>query len=179
MVDRYFQFANLISFEHYNLDRTTHAEAQLSIQKVLGFLESGRQEVISRLSLLLANMASQRKVQILRSAGLADWVILILLERLPELGEIERGKLGRLVGLAPDGQKGREGLREVLYVETEGLVSTSPTFRAFYAKSIASGKVHKVAVLICLRKLITSLNACIKSDELWNYGPDDFQPDSV
>ena len=170
MVARYFQLAHLRSCEKYNLDRTTHQEAQVSIQKVLDFVESELSQVFSRLgSLLVYYSASQREIEIMRSAGLPDWSILILLERLPELGKVDQGKIVKLVGVVPDNPlHGRDGIRELLFVVTEGLVSTHPKMQAAYAKLIASGKVHKVAITVCLRKLIIRLNVCIKKDELWN-----------
>ena len=170
MVARYFQLSQLMSVERYNLERVIHPEAQQSIHKVLNFLQSELTQVGSRLgSFLVAYSDNQREIEIMRSAGLPEWAILILLERLPELGKVEQTKIVKLVGAAPDSRSsGRSGVRELLFVVTEAMVTSRPRMQAAYAKLIANGKVHKVAITACLRKLIIGLNACIKSDELWN-----------
>jgi transposase len=43
----------------------------------------------------------------------------------------------------------------------------NPTIRAFYARLIAAGKLPKVALVACMRKLLTILNALIRTNCRW------------
>ncbi|HID82449.1 MAG TPA: hypothetical protein EYP51_08800 [Thiotrichales bacterium] len=42
------------------------------------------------------------------------------------------------------------------------------TIKAFYDRLIAKGKIRKVAVIACMRKLLTILNAMLKNNTPWD-----------
>jgi transposase len=44
----------------------------------------------------------------------------------------------------------------------------NPVIRAFYQRLIAAGKPKKVALVACMRKLLTILNAMVKSGKHWD-----------
>jgi len=99
---------------------------------------------------------------------------------LPELGQLNRGEAGKLVGVAPlpdDSGKtrgyrriagGRGPLRKVLFMATMGAMLHNPHLRAYYDGLRARGKLHKVALVATMRKLLLILNAIIKTDTPWN-----------
>ena len=103
-----------------------------------------------------------------------------MLAWLPELGQLNRGEAGKLVGIAPlpdDSGKhrgirritgGRGPLRKVLYMATMGAMLHNPHLRAYYDGLRARGKLHKVALVATMRKLLLILNAVIKSDTPWS-----------
>ena len=43
----------------------------------------------------------------------------------------------------------------------------NPVLKAFYQKLVKAGKPKKVALVACMRKLVTILNAIIKHDQSW------------
>ena len=43
----------------------------------------------------------------------------------------------------------------------------NPVIRAFYQRLLVQGKAHKVALVACMRKLLTILNALVKKQQLW------------
>jgi transposase len=43
----------------------------------------------------------------------------------------------------------------------------NPAIKTFYEHLKSQGKVSKVAIVACMRKLITLLNLLVKSDQLW------------
>jgi transposase len=100
-----------------------------------------------------------------------------LAAELPELGTLNRKQIAALVGVAPfnndsgrrDGKMhiwgGRAGVRSTLYMAARVAVRFNPTIRAFYTRLIAAGKLDKVAVVACMRKLLVILNA-IARDQL-------------
>jgi transposase len=102
-----------------------------------------------------------------------------LLAELPELGQLNRKKIAALVGVAPyncdSGQMhgkraiwgGRATVRSVLYMATLSASRYNPVIRAHYQHLIQQGKSAKVALVACMRKLLTILNAIIHSKTAW------------
>jgi transposase len=102
---------------------------------------------------------------------------------LPELGTLTRQQIAKLVGVAPmnrdSGQMqgkrrvrgGRAPVRVALYMATLSAVRWDPTLRAHYQQLRARGKLGKVAMVACMRKLLTIVNAR-RRDEL-RIGGDD------
>ena len=43
----------------------------------------------------------------------------------------------------------------------------NPVIKAFYQKLLAAGKMKKVALVACMRKLLVILNAMVKNNTLW------------
>ena len=103
-----------------------------------------------------------------------------LIAQLPELGKLNRRQIAALAGIAPfncDSGKfrgkrriwgGRASLRAALYMATLAAVRCNPVIRVYYQRLIAAGKQHKVAMVACMRKLLTILNAMIKNRTPWN-----------
>jgi len=102
-----------------------------------------------------------------------------LLGGLPELGTLSRGAIAALVGVAPWARDsgrhrgarrcwgGRADVRAVLYMATLAAVRCNPVLRAFYQRLLAAGKLKKVALVACMRKLLTILNAMVKTQTPW------------
>jgi transposase len=104
-----------------------------------------------------------------------------LLGELPELGRLTRKQIAALVGVAPlardsgtlRGKRlvwgGRAPVRAVLY--RGALVATrwSPVIRVFYQRLRAAGKPKKVALVACMRKLLTILNAMARTGIYWHH----------
>jgi transposase len=96
---------------------------------------------------------------------------------LPELGTLSRQQIAKLVGVAPmnrdSGQTqgkrrirgGRAPMRVALYMATLAAVRWDPILRAHYQQLRARGKLGKVALVACMRKLLTIVNAR-RRDEL-------------
>ena len=105
--------------------------------------------------------------------------LLKLLARLPELGALNRGAIAALAGLAPmaadSGQRrgvrfvqgGRAEVRAALYMATLTAKRHNPAIRALFECLRAAGKPFKVAMTACMRKLLTILNAILKSKQPW------------
>jgi transposase len=112
--------------------------------------------------------------------GVGRVVIVTLLALLPELGKLNRKQIAALVGVAPfnnDSGKGerkrsiwggRAAVRSVLYMSATVAATHNPEIAAVYQRLIAKGKQHKVAIVACMRKLITILNAMVRDGKQWN-----------
>ena len=102
-----------------------------------------------------------------------------LLSLVPELGTLGKKQLAALVGVAPlnwdSGQQrgrrsvwgGRAHVRAVLYMSALVAARFNPVIRAFHARLIAAGKLPKVALVACMRKLLTILNAIVRDRTPW------------
>jgi transposase len=120
------------------------------------------------------------KHKILRSAkGIGPITASILLSDLPELGQLNRQKIAALVGVAPfnndSGRRrghrrikgGRSSVRNVLYMAAVVASRFNPVIQQFYKRLLAAGKLKKVALVACMRKLLTILNAMIRDMSPW------------
>ena len=65
-------------------------------------------------------------------------------------------------------QGGRFDIRRTLYMATLTATQHNPQIHTYYEKLVARGKLPKVALIACMRKLITVLNAMVKKNEQWN-----------
>ena len=63
---------------------------------------------------------------------------------------------------------GRAPVRVALYMATLSAVRWDPTLRAHYQQLRARGKLGKVALVACMRKLLTTLNAMVKTNKPWD-----------
>lgn len=111
--------------------------------------------------------------------GIGKQTAAVMLAELPELGHLNRQQVSSLVGVAPfnrdSGQfrgrrsiwGGRVGVRNVLYMAALSAKRSNPVIRAFAARLLAKGKPPKVVITACMRKLLTILNALLRSNERW------------
>ena len=63
---------------------------------------------------------------------------------------------------------GRTDVRSVLYMATLSAIRFNAVIKAFYDRLVAAGKPKKVAIVACMRKLLTILNAMLRDQTLWN-----------
>jgi len=121
------------------------------------------------------------KENLLRSVkGVGPVLSRTLLAELPELGRLSRQEISKLVGVAPlnnDSGKhkgkrtcwgGRASVRVPLYMATLSATRSNPVIKEFYKRLLGKGKLKKVAIVACMRKLLTILNAMIKSNKPWD-----------
>ena len=65
-------------------------------------------------------------------------------------------------------QGGRFEIRRVLYMAALSAAHHNPTIKAFYDRLKTAGKLPKVALVACMRKLLTMLNAMVKTNKPWD-----------
>ena len=131
-------------------------------------------------SLVLKQPGYERKRSILLSTkGIGEITADLCLAELPELGSLSEKEIARLVGVAPINhdsgqhkgkrmiQGGRTSVRNGLYMATIVATRHNPVIRGFYERLLAKGKVKKVALIACMRKLLVILNAMIRDDKPW------------
>ena len=112
--------------------------------------------------------------------GVGPVTILTLTAALPELGKLGRRRIAKLVGVAPlandsgprTGKRriwgGRADVRAVVYMAALVAMKHNPAIKVFHSRLIAAGKPKKVAIVACVRKLLTILNAMLRDQKLWD-----------
>jgi transposase len=112
--------------------------------------------------------------------GVGDVTISTLIALLGELGHLPRRQIAKLVGVAPlacdSGKRrgacstwgGRSEVRHVLYMATVSAMRHNRVIREFHERLIAQGKPQKVAIVACMRKLLTILNAMMRDGTAWD-----------
>lgn len=175
------QVTEMITAEKNRRQQATPLIAQ-EISEHIAFLEQrleGLQDEIRQR--VLKSEAWRLKDHLLQSVpGVGPVLSHTLLAALPELGRLERRKIAALVGVAPfncdSGQMrgrraiwgGRADIRQVLYMATMSAARYNPVIRAHYDQLVARGKLPKVALVACMRKLLTILNSILKHDQPWD-----------
>ena len=115
--------------------------------------------------------------------GIGKTTASMLIVALPELGHLNRRQIASLAGLAPMNRDsgtfrgrrmitgGRALIRAGLYMPILSAVRYNPKIKPFYDRLIAAGKLEKVAITACMRKLLTMLNAIVRENEPWHSIP--------
>jgi len=146
-----------------------------SLQKEISWIDKQLDKLITQLPEWKA------KVELLTSAkGVGKVLAYTLLSELPELGKLNRKEVAALVGVAPmnrDSGKyrgkrfirgGRAKIRTVLFVSMMSAIQHHPKLKAMYEKMVGAGKPKKVALVACMRKQLTILNAMMRDGVLWD-----------
>jgi transposase len=113
--------------------------------------------------------------------GVGKVLAATLLAELPELGKLNRRQIAALVGVAPYNRDsgmmrgkrsvwgGRAPVRSALYMAALVATRFNPVIANFYHRLLEKGKAKKVALVACMRKLLTIMNAILKTQKAWQY----------
>lgn len=165
-----------------NRSDTASRSVQKSLKDHIKWLERRVEQIEKELKKRLHETELwTRQDEILQSVpGVGEVLSVTLLGLLPELGHLSRGQIAALVGVAPMTQEsgkwkgkaritgGRASIRSVLYMAAMAATRCNPVIKAFYQRLIEKGKMPKVAIIACARKLLTILNAMIRDNQLWS-----------
>lgn len=160
--------------------------ASLAMKKQIGthiaWLQAEIEALEAQISQALkTNPEWTEKTQRVESApGIGFVTAATLVADLPELGQLNRQKIAALVGVAPfnhdsgnhRGKRrifgGRTSVRSVLYMATLSAIRHNPVIKEFYQHLLDKGKLKKVAITACMRKLLVILNTMVKTGQDWN-----------
>lgn len=155
---------------------------QQSLTKHIRYLErelGGTDSEIGRL-IRESPLWREREALLQSVPGIGPVVARTLLAELPELGQLNRRAIAKLVGVAPlnrdsgawRGQRaiygGRASVRAVVYMAALVAARRNPVIKIFYQRLLAAGKPKKVALVACMRKLLTMVNHMLHTGQRWN-----------
>jgi len=168
--------------EMLTAERQRLASAQPPVQGLIQAHIAGLEQELDRT--LRQSPLWRARERLLRSVpGVGPTVAAVLLAEMPELGRLDRRQAAALVGVAPlnrdSGQYrgrrsvwgGRARVRATLYMAALVATRWNPVVKNCYQRLLASGKAKKVALVACMRKLLTILNAMLRDGTAWQQVP--------
>lgn len=175
LMGRRCQLIEMLTAEKNRLG-TVRKPARPRIEKHIAWLEDELVGINQEINQFIQQSPSfKQKDNILRSTpGVGSVTAAILISDLPELGKLDRKEIASLVGVAPfnndsgrhRGKRrikgGRESVRRVLYMAALTAARCNPIIKSFYERLLKMGKEKKVALIACMRKLLTILNAMVR-----------------
>ena len=151
-----------------------------SIMRVLRTLDKQLAEIDADIGDHMDRHFKEQRTLLDTVKGVGAVTTLTMTAALPELGRLDRRAIGKLVGVVPmandSGNRrgkrstkgGRSDVRSVLYMSTLVAAQHNPVIKAFYQRLVAAGKPKKVALVACMRKLLTILNAMVRDGSPWD-----------
>lgn len=178
LVARRRQLLQMHTAETNRLQQARSQKVLNNIKHLLKTLEKHLHQVEQELDCQLRDSPVWReKDQLLRSVpGVGPVTSRTLLAELPELGMLNRRQIASLVGVAPlnrDSGKlrgrrtvwgGRASVRAALYMATLAARRCYRPIREFFERLVHQGKPRKLALVACMRKLLTILNAMLQNN---------------
>ncbi|RUM73742.1 MAG: IS110 family transposase [Sulfurovum sp.] len=182
LIKRRRQLLKQQTIEKLYLETTSEREALDSIREMLKQLEIQIESMDAKIQTLMSADQSYRKKKelLIEVEGIGSQSVATILANLPELGTLNNKQIGALVGVAPfcndsgerKGKKmiwgGRKQIRTALYMPMLSAIQYNKPIKAFYDRLIKKGKIRKVAVIACMRKLLTILNSMLKNNTRWD-----------
>jgi transposase len=181
IVGRRRQIIGMITAEKNRLGPALPA-VHKSIEQNIHWLERQLERVDSDLDARIRKSPVwQAKHNLLRDVpGVGPNLARTLIAELPELGRLSNKQIAALVGVAPlardsglfRGKRrvwgGRAPVRSALYMSILSATKWNPVIRVFYQRLRDNGKPPKVAMVACMRKLLTILNAMVRDGQEWD-----------
>lgn len=179
-ISRRDQLVRMIAMEKQHLEHAANSVKKL-INKHIRYLEK-ELTLIENLLKDLFNQDAELKDKMERLdeiKGVGEITAMNILIHLPELGKLSHKEISALAGVAPfnkdSGQSkgkreiwgGRAPVRSALYMAALSARKFNPALKKFYDRLIENGKLKKVAIVACMRKLVIIMNAMLRDQTRW------------
>lgn len=183
LVARRQQLLTIRTAEKNRLGRAVSNKVKNSIQIIIDTIDVQIKEIDKQSDdEIKTNPVLREKDKLIQSVpGVGNQTSKMLLGALPELGKLGSKQISALVGVAPFNRDsgtmrgkrmicgGRKGVRNILYMSALVATRHNNVIRDFYLKLRNGGKKPKVAIVACIRKLLTILNAMLKNNTPFSY----------
>lgn len=179
LVTRRRQLLTMLGAERQRL-QITPAKLHPSIQAIVAAIKAQLDDVEAQMVAHVREHFGQLDRLLQSASGIGAVASATLIAELPELGRLGRREIAALVGVAPMAkdsghskgrrriQGGRFEIRRVLYMAALVASRHNPVIKAFYQRLLAAGKLPKLALVACMRKLLTTLNAMVRTNTHWD-----------
>ena len=179
LVTRRRQLLSMLHSERQRLE-ITPKKLHASIEAIAAAIKAQLDEIETQMLTHVREHFGDLDRLLQSAAGIGPVASATMMAELPELGRLNRRQIAALVGVAPMAndsgsskgrrrvQGGRFDVRRVLYMATLTAVRYNPAIKAFYERLKAAGKLPKVALVACMRKLLTILNAMVRTGKPWD-----------
>lgn len=144
------------------------------LEKELAVIENSIKDQFNQDPVLQDKLSRLDEIQ-----GVGEITAMNILIHVPELGQLTPKQISALAGVAPfskdSGQMkgkreiwgGRAPVRAALYMAALSAKKSNAALKRFYDRLVARGKLKKVALVACMRKLIIIMNAMIRDNSTW------------
>jgi len=168
--------------EQMRLAQAQVKEAKKDVQQSVTFLNKHIDKIEKQIAKLIDSDDHWGELSAIIDSvpGIGPTTAAVIVAELPELGSLNRREASALVGVAPyhhdsgtrKGKRsiygGRLPLRCSLYMATLTAITKNDVIKVFYQRLSAAGKPFKVAMVACMRKLLSILNQMVKNRHHWN-----------
>lgn len=181
LITRRNQLNDMLTAEKNRLKQNSEPDVQADIREHVLWLErriKGLDKEIKRK--VQQNPTFKAKSDLYQSMkGVGCVFSSTLIAKLPELGKLNQREIASLVGLAPVNrdsgklrgkrmiQGGRAIVRKVSYMPVLSAIRYNPVIRNLYQRLVEKGKLHKVAIVACMHKMLIILNSMAKNNTPW------------
>ncbi|BAE74065.1 transposase [Sodalis glossinidius str. 'morsitans'] len=157
-----------------------HPQSRKSINIIIKALEDELARIDEDMNNHIRNHFKELAARLSSIKGVGTMTVAALLAEVSDLGSLSRRAISALVGVAPINRDsgtmrgrrtifgGRGGVRTALYIAALVATRFNPVIKAFYTRLLAAGKAKKVALVACMRKLLTILNTMLRKNEEWD-----------
>lgn len=154
----------------------------VQIKQHIKYLTTAVVRIESKLDQLIESTPQWKQTMkvLLSVKGVGKVLAYTLISELPELGQLNRKEIAALVGVAPMNREsgaykgkrkirgGRYKIRTVLFMAMMSAIQSNPKFKAIYTRLVKAGKPKKVALIACMRRMMTILNTLVKNGTVWD-----------
>ncbi len=182
LVTRRRQLLSMLLSERQRL-QSTPTGLHPSIEAIVAAIKAQLDDIEAQMVAHVDDHFAELDTVLQSASGIGPVASATLIAELPELGRLNRREIAALVGIAPMAndsgsskgrrriQGGRFDVRRVLYRAALTASRRNPVIKVFYDRLLAAGKLPKVALVACMRKLLTTLNAMVRTNKPWDNSP--------
>lgn len=159
----------------------TARRIQKTVDRVLATLKAQLEEIDHDIDIAVRGTPARREAEdlLISVPGIGHKIARTLLAEMPELGRLGRRQIASLTGVAPFNRDsgtlrgrrtiagGRPVVRSALYMSVLVSIRRKLPLALTHHRLRASGKPAKVAIVACMRKLVTILNAILRDRKPW------------
>ncbi len=164
--------------------RLEHAgPVQASLKNIIRALNTELKEIEKRIAALIkSDTTMKRNADLMQTVvGIGPVTAAVMLAYMPELGQLKRGAVTALAGLAPFNndtgklsaprhiQGGRQQVRNCLYMAAVTAIEHNKPLKQYAEELEKRGKCFKIVATAVLRKMVITLNAIIRDQEPWKH----------
>lgn len=175
------QLIEMIGAESNRRRMLTIRRTLKSVDRVLATLKAQLDEIDHDIDIAVRGTPAWREAEdlLISVPGIGPRIARTLIAELPELGRLDRREIASLTGVAPFNRDsgtlrgrrtitgGRPVVRAALYMSVLVSIRCKLPLAETYHRLRASGKPAKVAIVACMRKLVTILNAILRDKTKW------------
>jgi len=175
------QLLEMMTAERNRRRQLTSPRLVKGVDRVLATLQAQLTELEGDIDIAIRGTPAWREKEDLLTSvpGIGPKIARTMIAELPELGTLTRQQIAALAGVAPFNRDsgtwrgrrsiagGRAPVRSALYMSILVAIRRDLPLAVTYRRLRNAGKPAKVAIVACMRKLITILNAILRDKQPW------------